>query len=55
MMTPEAFAKRMQQIADSDEPESAHIDADDLMCFALRELGYGKGVDIFEDMKKWYA
>lgn len=55
MMTPEEFAKRMQQIADSGEPESAHIDADELMCFILRKLGYGDGVAIFDDMRKWYS
>lgn len=52
MMTPEEFAKRMQQIADSDSPEDGHIEADELMCFVLRKLGYEDGVDIFDAMEK---
>jgi len=35
--------------------EEAHIDADDLMCKILKDLGYTKGVEIFERMPKWYS
>lgn len=35
--------------------EAAHVYADDLMCTVLYQLGYGKGVDIFRNMEKWYA
>ncbi len=56
-MTPEEFANRMKEIAafNDRDPESTHIDADGVMCAALRELGYGAGVEIFEHMKVWYA
>lgn len=35
--------------------EEAHMEMDKLMCEKLRELGYGKAVDIFESTGKWYA
>ena len=56
-MTPEEFATRMMEIAadKNDDTEHAHAEADDLLCEALRELGYEEGVDIFEGMTKWYA
>lgn len=59
-MTPEEFKNRMLEISDQlgknfcDE-EITHSEADGLMCDLLRELGYGEGVDVFEDMPKWYA
>ena len=59
-MTPEEFKNEMQKIRNRlgekyiDE-EIIHAEGDDLMCKLLRELGYGEGVDVFEDMPKWYA
>ena len=35
--------------------EEKHISADILMCDVLRQLGYEKGVEIFEKAEKWYA
>jgi hypothetical protein len=57
MMTPEEFATQMQAIADKrgGDPESAHGAADDLLCEALKSLGCGDGVAIFEKIEKWYA
>ena len=60
-MTPEEFKQRMQEIAEKNETqwgpdtEAKHGWADALLCEALRELGYGEGVDVFEKMEKWYA
>ena len=60
-MTPEEFAKQMQEIKDSAEEsddvktESDHIKQDALMCQVLTELGYNEGVNIFNDTEKWYA
>ena len=53
-MTPEEFARRMQEI-DSGDPETSHREADELMARVLRELGYGAGVDVFDNMSRWYA
>lgn len=55
VMGPEEFERRMREIADSEDREGGHIDADRLMASVLRELGYGEGVRIFEEMSKWYA
>lgn len=55
--TPEAFRDAMQAAADRDpdDTENAHIEADELMAATLRALGFGEGIDIFEEMGKWYA
>ena len=49
------FANEMRRIDRNNDTEMAHILADELMCKLLRELGYGEGVDIFEQMDKWYS
>lgn len=54
-MTPEEFKTEMQEIADNYNTEIRHIEADDLMCKLLKELGYSEGVDVFESMYKWYS
>ena len=54
-MTLEEFKIKMQEIADNCGTEDGHIDADSLMCDLLKELGYSEGVEIFENMNKWYA
>lgn len=63
MITPAEFEDKMREIKEAvdrqdhvtyDE-ESGHIAADDLMCAVLRDLGYVKGVEIFERMPKWYS
>ena len=62
MITPAEFEDKMREIStkvtdtfvDYHE-EEAHSAADDLMCAVLRDLGYTKGVEIFERMPKWYS
>jgi hypothetical protein len=54
-MTPEEFAKKMEDISKIKNTEEAHQLADALLCDCLRELGYQDGVDIFENMCKWYT
>lgn len=54
-MTPQEFRDKMSDALDNWDTETAHANADDLMCRVLRELGYGEGVDIFESTPKWYA
>lgn len=56
-MKPEEFAERMQDIQDTfgNDLEMVHLKMDDLMVKVLDELGYSKGIKIFEEMKKWYA
>ena len=54
-MTAEEFNKAMSALADSNDEEVSHREADKLMCRLLTELGYGDGVKHFEEMRKWYA
>lgn len=64
MMTPEEFAEKMKKLSELsfefegrifEDTEGAHCGMDNLMCHVLRELGYGEGIDIFRQTKKWYA
>ena len=56
-MTPEEFADRMRQIAEDtwNDAEGRHAMADELMCELLEALGYEEGIEIFDDMEKWYS
>ncbi len=53
----ERFTKSMETARDKyeDDPEALHIEMDNIMCSFLRDLGFSKGVDIFEDVDKWYG
>ena len=35
--------------------EIAHVEADDLLCRLLQELGYSEVVEVYEKVGKWYA
>ena len=54
-MTPEDFARAMDEIANNIDPEDSHILADRLLVKVLIEHGYDEGCAIFESMPKWYA
>ena len=55
-MTPQQFTEAMRSLLHrtSLEPEAAHLEADQLMCELLRQLGYGEGIDLFDGLQKWY-
>jgi hypothetical protein len=57
-MNPELFTQQMQEaliIKSSMEDEAnTHRRADELMCEYLRWLGYGEGIDLFEESTRWY-
>lgn len=55
LMTPEEFAKEMQDAYCKYDKERSHIKMDRLMADLLRQLGYGEGIDVFENTDKWYA
>jgi hypothetical protein len=40
---------------DVEDQEAAHDEADEILCWLLRELGYGDVVDEWSKVKKWYA
>lgn len=58
--TPEEFKQAMTDAyhkyweIEVDE-EFVHIKMDEIMCNALRSLGYGEGIDIFENTPVWYS
>ena len=56
-MSPKEFLDAMQTIAQYNEsdPDGSHSEADDLMCRVLKQLGYGVGVSVFENMDKEYS
>jgi hypothetical protein len=35
--------------------EKAHVQADELMCQILTDLGYEEGIDLFKKMEKYYV
>ena len=49
------FIEKMQEYVSSDDPESAHIDADHLLCELLTKLGYENLVQKYDEVTKWYA
>lgn len=50
------FNKKMKYISENQwRTEDAHIEMDDVMCDTLRNLGFEKGIDIFEHTEKWYS
>ena len=61
VMTPEEFKEAMKNAiftydfnGEFDE-ELTHVAMDNTMCGLLRSLGYGEGIDIFENTPKWYS
>ena len=52
----EQFKQNMQYVCDYySDIEIRHCEMDRLMAQTLRDLGYGEGVDIFDNTSKWYA
>jgi hypothetical protein len=54
-MTPEEFKQAIIEAFEEYGTEESHKMADVIMCDLLRALGYGDGVDIFEQHGKWWA
>lgn len=55
VLTPTEFAEAMKHIADMRFIDDSHYAGDELMCNLLRSMGYQEGVEIFENMDRWYA
>lgn len=50
------FNEKMKYISENQwRTEDAHIEMDDVMCDTPKKLGFGKGIEIFEDTEKWYS
>lgn len=54
MTEEEAYAK-LKALEFNDDPEMAHIKADDILCELLLSLGCKRVVDEFGKLTKWYA
>jgi hypothetical protein len=50
----EALAK-LAEIAQNDDIEEAHCDADAVLCDLLTAIGYGEVVAEYRKIEKWYA
>ena len=53
-MTPEEAIDQIKALQ-NDDPESAHIEADSILCQLLQSLGFSEVVDEFDKLRKWYA
>lgn len=47
--------RELRFLQTSDDPESAHCQADDILCEFLSELGYEDVVEEYSKITKWYA
>jgi len=54
-MDTQEFEKRMREIAKVKCSEDRHIMADSLLCDVLIQLGYGDGVEVYENIDKCYS
>lgn len=56
-MNPEEFYEKMLKLKKDfgDDVEEVHAKMDDLLCEILTTLGYGDGVEIFNETGKWYS
>lgn len=49
------YMKRLKAAQQNEDIESAHADADDVLCDLLLKLGYTKIVEEYNKVSKWYA
>lgn len=50
------YAKNLlRECQESNDQEMAHIDADDVLCQLLQDLGYNDVVEEYDRIGKWYA
>ena len=54
-MTPDEMLELMKAADLMDDIEKGHSAADKVMVAALRERGFGKAMDVYDEMLKWYA
>lgn len=56
-MTPDEFFESMNAVVNkhNHDFEAAHADADEIICNLLKQLGYEKGVEVFNNMTKQYS
>jgi len=47
--------EKMKECVNNNDIELAHVEADDILCDVLTKLGYEELVDVYKNVKKWYA
>lgn len=47
--------KRLEEVINDDDTESAHGNADDILCELLEKLGYKDVVETYNKVSKWYS
>lgn len=47
--------EKMKECVNNSDTELAHLDADNILCDVLTQLGYKELVDLYEKVNKWYA
>lgn len=47
--------EKMKECVNNGDIEVAHLDADDILCDVLTQLGYKELVDLYKKVDKWYA
>ena len=50
-----SYMNRLKAAQDNCDVESAHADADTVLCDLLKALGYEKIVEEYDKVEKWYA
>lgn len=55
LMTREEALEELKVIAKDTDTEVAHVDADDVLCQLLSDLGYNDVVMAYRQIGKWYA
>lgn len=54
-MTREQALTELVELGKSGDIEAAHIDADDILCKLLSDLGYEDVIHLYHKVSKWYA
>ena len=49
------IVKELQTEVENNDTETAHNNADEILCNLLLELGYKEVVEKYNDVSKWYA
>ena len=49
------YRKKLERLAELDDPEQAHSDADNLLCDLLGDLGYHYVVEAYHEIWKQYG
>jgi hypothetical protein len=54
-MTEEDAVKKLMDCQENGDTEGAHVDADNVLCDLLDDLGYSSVVAEYRKVRKWFA